>query len=83
MNELDAMQMHPAGFGILAIIGRGYHETTTAPAAIVAQVLKEAGPDWRPCDVAGFAEARARRNVTPPARTKNLAPVKQPDLFSR
>ena len=80
MNRFTVQPAH--AFGVLEISDGHERETTKAPLAIVDAVIAEAGDDWRACDVAGFADRRARRNVTPPARTRDLKPVKQPDLFS-
>lgn len=59
--------------------------TTTAPAGIIQKVIQGAEDFWRACDVAGFAELRASRNITPAQVIDNgrtFRRVAQPDLFA-
>lgn len=80
---MPSFTVRPLG-ALLEISDGSETVTTSAPAAIVHKTIAGAREDWRACDVAGFAERRARRSRTVYTRDpRTLAPAVQPDLFAQ
>ena len=72
-----------AAAGALIVTDGTDSEATKAPRRIVEKTIAGALDDWKVCDVIGFAERRAHRNVTPRTHDpRTLKPAKQRDLFA-